>query len=167
MPTLYNPTKAPGVFGEALDRGKARRDPQLPPLQVTPTVAVVVGDPEQARPVLKPNLALYIGGMGSRQRNFYNALVSRYGYAEEARRIQDLYLGGDKQQATELVPDSLVDEVSIVGDEATARRRVAELLTQGVDVPLLSFANPDTQSRLEALQALAPARVAEALAGLS
>jgi hypothetical protein len=105
--------------------------------------------------------------MGSRQRNFYNALVSRYGYAEEARRIQDLYLGGDKQQATELVPDSLVDEVSIVGDEATARRRVAELLTQGVDVPLLSFANPDTQSRLEALQALAPARVAEALAGLS
>jgi F420-dependent oxidoreductase-like protein len=160
MPTLYNPTKAPGVFGEALDRGKARRDPQLPPLQVTPTVAVVVGDPEQARRVLKPNLALYIGGMGSRQRNFYNALVSRYGYAEEARRIQDLYLGGDKQQATELVPDSLVDETSVAGDEEQCRTQLAALIAAGVDVPLLSFANLDPEVRLRALEALAPARIA-------
>ncbi len=167
LPTLYHPTKAPQVFAEALERGRAKRDPALGPLQVCPNIAVLTGDPEQARALLKPNLALYIGGMGSRQRNFYNALVSRYGYADEARRIQDLYLDGDKEQASALVPDSLVDEVSIVGDDASARRQVAELFTRGVDVPLLSFGNPDARGRLEALQALAPARVAEALTVLS
>jgi alkanesulfonate monooxygenase SsuD/methylene tetrahydromethanopterin reductase-like flavin-dependent oxidoreductase (luciferase family) len=99
--------------------------------------------------------------MGSRERNFYNALVSRYGYAEEARRVQDLYLGGDKQAATDLVPDSLVDEVAVVGDAATCRRRVADMLAHGVDVPLLAFANLTAEERMSALEELAPARIAE------
>jgi alkanesulfonate monooxygenase SsuD/methylene tetrahydromethanopterin reductase-like flavin-dependent oxidoreductase (luciferase family) len=161
MPTLYDPRKAPGVFAEALERGRAKRDPGLAPLAVSPSVPVYLGDPAEARAVLKMPLALYIGGMGSRQRNFYNALVSRYGYAEEAGRIQDLYLGGDKQQATELVPDSLVDETSVAGDEEQCRTQLAALIAAGVDVPLLSFANLDPEVRLRALEALAPARIAE------
>jgi len=162
MPTLFDPTKAPGIFADALARGAARRDAALGRLEVCPTVTVHVGDDAAAgRALLKPYLALYIGGMGSRERNFYNALVSRYGYADEARRIQDLYLGGDKQQATELVPDSLVDEVSAVGDAATCRRRVADLLGHGVDVPLLAFANLTAEERMSALEELAPARIAE------
>ncbi|HEV7677132.1 MAG TPA: LLM class F420-dependent oxidoreductase [Candidatus Dormibacteraeota bacterium] len=166
MPTLYDPAKAPAVFGEALAKGRAKRDPALPPLQTCPTTALALGDPELVRPLLKPYLGLYIGGMGSRQRNFYNALVSRYGYAEEARRIQDLYLAGDKQQAIALVPDELVDAVSVVGDEQACRVRLATLLRQGVDVPLLSIGNPDAAGRLAALEAVAPARVAEAAAAL-
>jgi F420-dependent oxidoreductase-like protein len=165
MPTLYDPAKAPAVFAEALARGAERRDPALGRLQVCPTVTVHVGgDPAAVRPLLKPYLALYIGGMGSRQRNFYNALVSRYGYEAEARRIQDLYLGGDKAAATELVPDSLVDEVSVLGDGATCRRRLAGMLGQGVDVPLLAFANLTAEERLAALEEVAPARVAEVAA---
>jgi F420-dependent oxidoreductase-like protein len=160
MPTLYDPAKAPGVFADALARGAAKRDAALGRMEVCPTVTVLVGDDVAAgRSLLKPYLALYIGGMGSRERNFYNALVSRYGYTDEARRIQDLYLAGDRQAATELVPDSLVDEVSVVGDAATCRRRLAELLAQGVDVPLLAFANLTAEERLAALEELAPARI--------
>jgi F420-dependent oxidoreductase-like protein len=167
LPTLYDPRKAPEVFRDALAKGRARRDPELGPLQVCPSVGVYVGPPDEARAALKPNLALYIGGMGSRERNFYNALVSRYGYAEEARRIQELYLGGDKRQATELVPDQLVDDVFLAGEEQTCRQRLADLLGQGVDVPVLSFGNLDAESRLHALEALAPARVAELSPSLS
>ena len=165
MPTLYDPDKAPGIFADALARGAAKRDASLGRMEVCPAVSVVVSDDVAAgRSLLKPHLALYIGGMGSRQRNFYNALVSRYGYAEEARRIQDLYLGGDKPAATELVPDALVDAVAVVGDAATCRRRLADLIARGVDVPLLTFANLTAEERLAALDELAPARIA-ALAG--
>jgi alkanesulfonate monooxygenase SsuD/methylene tetrahydromethanopterin reductase-like flavin-dependent oxidoreductase (luciferase family) len=128
---------------------------------------VYVGDAGAARPLLKPYIALYVGGMGSRERNFYNALVSRYGYGEQARRIQELYLGGEKQAATELVPDSLVDEVSLVGDGDACRRRLAEMLAGGVDVPLLAFANLTREDRLAALEELAPARVGELAGRLS
>jgi len=166
MPTLYDPTRAPGVFADAIQRGTARRDPRLGPLLTCPTVPVYLGDPAEARAVLKPYLALYIGGMGSRQRNFYNALVTRYGYAEEARRIQELYLGGDKQAAVEQVPDALVDAVCVAGAEQACRERVGTLLASGA-VPLLSFANLDPETRLRALAALAPAALAAASPSLS
>jgi F420-dependent oxidoreductase-like protein len=167
MPTLYDPELAPQVFAEALERGRARRDPALAPLEVCPSVPVYLGDPAEGRAVLKPYLALYLGGMGSRQRNFYNALVSRYGYAEEARRIQDLYLAGDKQQAVAEVPDELVDRLCVVGDERACRDGVASLLRRGVDVPLLSFANLYAEGRLRALEAVAPARLTELSGSLS
>jgi F420-dependent oxidoreductase-like protein len=167
MPTLYDPERAPAVFEEALERGGARRGPGLAKLQVCPSVPVYLGDPAEARLALKPYLALYIGGMGSRQRNFYNALVSRYGYADEARRIQDLYLGGDRQQATDAVPDELVDRLTVAGDEDTCRARLARILEQGVDVPLLSFANLDAEGRLRAMEAVAPARIGSLSAPLS
>lgn len=167
MPTLYDPELAPEVFADALQRGGARRPEGLRPLMVCPSVPVYLGEPEEARQALKPQLALYIGGMGLRQRNFYNALVSRYGWAEEARHIQELYLGGEKAAAVAAVPDELVDRLTIAGDERTCQERLARLLGQGVDVPLLGFANPDHEGRLHALDALAPERVASLPASLS
>ena len=167
MPTLYDPERAPAVFAEALERGAAKRDAGLGRLEVCPSVPVYLGDPAEARLALKPYLALYIGGMGSRQRNFYNALVSRYGYAEEARRIQDLYLAGDRQQATEAVPDELVDRLTVAGDADACRAALARILEQGVDVPLLSFANLDAEGRARAMEAVAPARLAALSAPLS
>jgi hypothetical protein len=74
--------------------------------------------------MIKPMLALYVGGMGARGRNFYNDLACRYGYEAAAKEIQDLYLDGKKAEATAAVPDALVDEVALCGP----RERIAELV---------------------------------------
>ena len=79
-------------------------------------MAVILGDDVDAcRSMIKPMLALYIGGMGARGRNFYNDLACRYGYDGAAKEIQDLYLDGKKQEAAAAVPDELVDEVALCG----------------------------------------------------
>jgi alkanesulfonate monooxygenase SsuD/methylene tetrahydromethanopterin reductase-like flavin-dependent oxidoreductase (luciferase family) len=86
---------------------------------------VLVGDDVQAlRDALKPHIALYVGGMGSKGKNFYNSLVSRYGWEAEAARIQELYLGGRQREAIAAVPDELVDAVSLVGPKERIRDRL-------------------------------------------
>jgi alkanesulfonate monooxygenase SsuD/methylene tetrahydromethanopterin reductase-like flavin-dependent oxidoreductase (luciferase family) len=88
-------------------------------------VSVIVGDDvERLRDLAKPMVALYVGGMGARGKNFYNDLACRYGYEAEAAEIQDLYLSGKKQEATALVPDDLVDDVCLIGP----RERIADRL---------------------------------------
>jgi F420-dependent oxidoreductase-like protein len=101
--------------------GKTRRE-----FDVAPTVSVVVGDDLDAcrRPV-KENMALYIGGMGAREKNFYNRYTRELGYEEAAIRIQDLYLSGRKEEAVQAVPDALVDEVSLIGPLGRIRERAA------------------------------------------
>jgi hypothetical protein len=81
---------------------------------------------------IKSRLALYVGGMGARQKNFYNELVQRYGYEGPARTIQDLYLGGRKAEAEAAVPDALVDDVALCGPRERIRERLAEWKTAGV-----------------------------------
>ena len=76
------------------------------------------------RDMLRPMLALYIGGMGARGKNFYNSLTQRYGFEEAAAKIQELYLGGMKGEAALAVPDELVDEIALVGP----KERIAERL---------------------------------------
>ena len=93
--------------------------------QIAPLCPVLVEDDAQmCRDMLKPMLALYIGGMGARGKNFYNSLTQRYGFEEAAARIQELYLGGNKLEAIAAVPDALVDDVALVGP----RERIAERL---------------------------------------
>jgi F420-dependent oxidoreductase-like protein len=100
---------------------------------VMPMVPVVVGDDVAAcRAAVKPRLALYVGGMGARGRNFYNDIARRYGYEDAARQIQDLYLGGRKDEAAAAVPDALVDEVALCGPRAHLRERLAEWRQSGV-----------------------------------
>ncbi|HEX9821423.1 MAG TPA: LLM class F420-dependent oxidoreductase [Methylomirabilota bacterium] len=100
---------------------------------VMPMVPVVIGDDVAAcRAAVKPRLALYVGGMGARGRNFYNDIARRYGYEDDARRIQDLYLGGRKDEAAAAVPDALVDEVALCGPRARVREQVAEWKASGV-----------------------------------
>ena len=107
-----------------LDSGLARRRSEQP-FDIAPTVHVVLGDDVEAcRNFVKPILALYIGGMGARGKNFYNDLACRYGYEAAASEIQDLYLDGKKNEAAAAVPDSLVDEVALCGP----KERIAELL---------------------------------------
>jgi alkanesulfonate monooxygenase SsuD/methylene tetrahydromethanopterin reductase-like flavin-dependent oxidoreductase (luciferase family) len=85
---------------------------------------VLDDDLDAARDAVRPQLAFYIGAMGARGKNFYNAAVRRYGYEAEAARIQELYLDGKRKEATAAVPDALVDEVALVG----SRERIAERL---------------------------------------
>ena len=92
---------------------------------MVPTVpAVVTDDPDQAVWGVKPLLALYVGGMGARGKNFYFDLVCRYGYEEAATRIQDLYLSGEKEAAVAAVPDDLVHEVALIGPPPALRDKL-------------------------------------------
>jgi F420-dependent oxidoreductase-like protein len=125
LPVFFSPHRI-GIFRAYLAEGFAKRAGGPPPeFDIAPSVAVVIGDDvDRCRIRVKPNLALYIGGMGARGRNFYNDLACRYGYEETARKIQDLYLSGKKEEAIATVPDELVDEVALCGP----RERISDLL---------------------------------------
>jgi alkanesulfonate monooxygenase SsuD/methylene tetrahydromethanopterin reductase-like flavin-dependent oxidoreductase (luciferase family) len=104
-----------------------------------PMVAVVVGDDVAAcRAAVKPRVALYVGGMGARGRNFYNDIARRYGYEDAAKRVQDLFLGGRKDEAAAAVPDALVDEVALCGPPARLREQLAEWKSSGVTTIMVS-----------------------------
>jgi F420-dependent oxidoreductase-like protein len=128
LPVFYSPERAHEVFGPALSEGFSRSPEPDRALRfdVVPTVPCALADDmEAARLQVKPQLALYLGGMGARGRNFYNDLARRYGFDEAAERVQDLYLEGRKAEAIAAVPDALVDEVSLVGPAGAIRDRMA------------------------------------------
>ncbi len=132
-PIFFLPEKAAQVWGGALAAGRAKRDAGLAPLDVIAQAPLAIG--ENSAGVLdffRPMLALYIGGMGARGRNFYNDLARRYGYEAEAKQIQDLYLDGKKDEAAAAVPGELLAGTSLVGPEPYLRERLAALREAGV-----------------------------------
>jgi F420-dependent oxidoreductase-like protein len=139
QPVFYLPEKAQSVWGEALAAGTAKRDPALGPLDVVVHASLAVGDNVDERLAwVKPQLALYIGGMGARGRNFYHNLATRYGFGEVADRIQELYLSGRKREAIDLVPDELVRGMSLVGPRGYVAERLAAFAEAGVTTLLVS-----------------------------
>ena len=156
IPTLYSPFRAAEAFGEPLADGFAAsgHPGKRKGFDIAPIVpAAVTDDPERARNALRPYIALYVGGMGARERNFYNDLVCRYGYEDVAREIQDLYLTGEKTAAARLVPDDLIDEVSLVGPAAMIRDRLQVWEESGVTALNLNINDEET---LRALPELVP-----------
>jgi F420-dependent oxidoreductase-like protein len=140
LPLFFVPERAREVFGDL------RRDG----FDVAPSVPVVLlDDVEAARDALKPYYALYVGGMGSRGKNFYNSLFARYGYEAEARAIQDAYLDGRKREAAALVPDAFVDEAALVGPKERIAERLEAYRESDATTLLLSTPQP------EALRAVA------------
>ena|ERR1700733_6642445 len=126
LPVFFSPLRT-GLFREYLDAGFSLRKDGFgfKSFDVAPTVSVILGpDVAECRMQVKPHLALYIGGMGARERNFYNDLACRYGYEDAAREIQELYLAGKKSEAIAAVPDALVDEIALCGP----KERIAEQL---------------------------------------
>jgi F420-dependent oxidoreductase-like protein len=112
--------------------------------EIAVTVNVLVGDDVQAlRDSLKPNLALYVGGMGAKGKNFYNALVRRYGWEEDAERIQELYLGGQQREAIAAVPDALVDAVALVGPKERIADRLAAWRETAVTTLIVGSPQPE------------------------
>ena len=126
FPVWMNPERY-DLFEESLEIGfaKAGGGKSLEDFEIAPFCTVVMGDDlEKCRIPVKHNLALYIGGMGARNKNFYNDYAKRLGYEEAAVKIQDLYLDGKKGEAAEAVPDALVDDVALVGPEDRIRDRL-------------------------------------------
>lgn len=118
LPMLWDPFRIKEGFGDALASAP-------PAFAIAPTVPVAIGDDVAAcRDKVRPVIALYVGGMGARKKNFYNALVRRYGFEEAAEAVQEAYLAGRREEAIRLVPDQLVDELALVGPKA----RVADVL---------------------------------------
>ncbi|WP_445161926.1 LLM class F420-dependent oxidoreductase [Mycobacterium sp. Dal123C01] len=144
QPVFYLPEKADTVWGEALAAGTAKRDPGLGPLDIVVHASLAIGDNVEERLAwVKPQLALYIGGMGAKGRNFYHNLATRYGYGEVADKIQELYLSGRKREAIEAVPDELVRGMSLVGPRGFIAERIAAFAESGVTTLLVSPAATD------------------------
>ncbi len=131
-PIFFLPEKVSAVWGEALAAGRAKRDAGLGPLDIIAQAPLAIGDDAGVLDFFRPILALYIGGMGARGRNFYNDLACRYGYEAQAKQIQDLYLDGKKEEAAAAVPADLLAGTSLVGPEPYLRERLAALKEAGV-----------------------------------
>jgi F420-dependent oxidoreductase-like protein len=135
-PIFYLPEKAADVWGGALAAGAALRDTSLPQLDVVAQAALAIGEDAAGWLELgRPMLALYIGGMGPHRdkgRNFYYELAVRYGFGDQAAKIQDAYLSGRKDEAAALVPAELLAGVSLVGPEGLVAERLAAMRESGV-----------------------------------
>jgi F420-dependent oxidoreductase-like protein len=132
IPTLLSPEHLPELR-TSLEEGAARAGRSLDGFDVAPTVNVnITDDIDAARDAMRPFIALYVGGMGSRQKNFYNTLVQRYGFEDAAREVQDLYLEGKKEEAAAALPAALIDLVSLVGPADRVRDRLRAFRDAGV-----------------------------------
>jgi F420-dependent oxidoreductase-like protein len=162
IPTLFAPEHV-AEFRTHLQEGADRAGRSLDGFDIAPTVtAFVTDDAAAARDAMRPYLALYIGGMGSREQNFYNRLAQRYGFADAAKQIQDLYLEGKREEAGAALPDELIDLVSLCGPRDHVRERLAVYRDAGVGTLMVTPMAWTAPERLEQLRIVA--ELAEAAA---
>jgi F420-dependent oxidoreductase-like protein len=155
QPIFYLPEKAQDVWGKALASGQAKRDPALGDLDVYAGPALAIGENvEPMREFVKPHLALYIGGMGAKGKNFYHTLATRYGYGAAADRIQELYLSGDKDSAVKAVPDELVRDISLIGTRGFVKERLAAFREAGVTALNVVPIAPTPADRIKLIETL-------------
>jgi F420-dependent oxidoreductase-like protein len=152
---LYAPEHA-GGFRDHLAAGAARAGRDLDGFDVAPNVQVHVSDDlAAARDTMRPFLALYIGGMGSRERNFYTEQAARYGFEQAARQVQEHYLAGDRAEAMAALPDELIDLVTLCGPAGRVRERLAAHREAGVGTLLAAPTAWTHADRLHQLRRLA------------
>ena len=135
IPIHLIPDKVQDVWGEALKAGKARRGPDRLPFEAQVGVNVAIGDDlpvEKLRDQYRPQLALYVGGMGARGANFYNDMAVAFGYPDEAKAIQDLYLDGKKAEAATLVPAEWLEKAQLIGPKSYIKERLAVYRDAGI-----------------------------------
>jgi F420-dependent oxidoreductase-like protein len=153
LPIFYLPERANAVWGDDLRAGAAARSSELGPLEVAAGgVVAITDDPDPVLDLGRSMAALYIGGMGARDRNFYNQLVTRYGYEAEAKEIQDLYLDGKKQEAAAAVPAEFLRLTNLVGPEGWVKERIAAYREAGVTILNVSLVSDDPVALLEKLK---------------
>jgi F420-dependent oxidoreductase-like protein len=157
IPTLFSPEHV-AEFRPLLEEGFARAGDgkSFADFDIAPTVSTLVSDDRAAaRDAMRPYLALYIGGMGSRRQNFYNALVRRYGYEDAAQRVQDLYLDGRKDEAAAALPGELIDAVTLCGPADVVRDRLAMFRDAGVGTLMISPMSWSLEDRRRQLRIVA------------
>ncbi|MDH4280480.1 MAG: LLM class F420-dependent oxidoreductase [Acidimicrobiia bacterium] len=155
IPVFFHPEKADLVWGDALAKGRAKRDGSLGPLEVVAGGAVAICGPDDAQKIRDGGrfmTALYVGGMGAKGKNFYNNVFQSYGYEEEAEKIQDLYLAGRKEEAMAAVPDDFLAATTMAGDEGYVRERVEAYRAAGVTMLQIQPAGPDPLGTVEKLK---------------
>jgi F420-dependent oxidoreductase-like protein len=154
-PIWFMPERADAVWGESLRAGTGKRDPELGDLQVICGVPVAIGeDVDHLHEMVRPQLALYVGGMGAKGKNFYNDLARRYGYEDAAETVQDLYLGGRKDEAAAALPDEFVRRVSLIGPESYVAERVAAYAEAGVTTLALQPLDDSREGRLRTVETM-------------
>ena len=133
LPFLFHPEKADSVWGASLAAGSAKRPDTLAPLEISAGGMVAIGEDVKDRlDLMRPIYALYVGGMGARDKNFYNDLACQYGYEQAAKEIQDLYLNGNKRDAEAKVPLEWLEAGNLVGPESYVKERIEAFREAGV-----------------------------------
>ncbi len=159
LPFLFVPEKSGDVWGESIARGTAKRQEGLGPLEICAGGMVAIGEGPETKALLdfvRPMVALYVGGMGARGKNFYNDLMCQYGYEKEAKEIQDLYLGGNKRDAEALVPADLLELGNLVGPASYVRERIAAFAEAGVTNLQVMPASDDPAATIRQLKEMVP-----------
>jgi F420-dependent oxidoreductase-like protein len=161
LPTMFLPEEHERIWGSALTEGLARRADDLGPLQVAAggvlDVRESLHDPAAREHALEParsSTALYVGGMGARNKNFYNDMMIEYGFGDAARAIQDNFLDGRREEAARAVPSDWLDRTNLVGPEGHVAERVAAYRDAGVSVLTVSVHDPDPVRQVERLRAI-------------
>jgi F420-dependent oxidoreductase-like protein len=157
MPVLFSPEHV-DEFRPNLEAGfeRAGDGKGYADFDIAPSVNVFVSDDlESARDAMRGFLALYVGGMGSREKNFYNRLVASYGFEDAARTVQDLYLEGRKEEAAAALPGELIDAVSLCGPEDRVRDRLRAMEAAGVGTLIVTPMARSFEERLDQLRRVA------------
>ncbi len=155
LPVFFSPEHT-STLRVPLEEGAAKAGRSLDGFRICPSVNVMISDDAQsARDAMRPMLSLYIGGMGSREQNFYNRLVASYGFESAAREVQDLYLAGKKSEAAMALPDELIDAICIAGPRDKARERIRAFRDSGVETLIVSPMAFDNETRKEQLKIVA------------
>jgi F420-dependent oxidoreductase-like protein len=157
MPTFFSPEHV-DEFRKLLEEGaeRAQNGKKIDDsFDIAPNVSLCIDDDlDKARDVMRPMLALYVGGMGSRDKNFYNALVRRYGFEEAAEEVQNLYLSGKKDEAAAALPGELIDKTALVGPVEHVRERLELYRDAGVGTLITTPIAPDMEGRSKMMRAL-------------
>ncbi|HEX7264995.1 MAG TPA: LLM class flavin-dependent oxidoreductase, partial [Candidatus Dormibacteraeota bacterium] len=155
LPVFFSPEHV-AKLRVPLEEGAARASRSLDGFRICPQVNVLISDDiASARDAMRPVLALYIGGMGSREQNFYNRLVSSYGFESAAREVQELYLDGKRTAAMEALPDELIDMTCLVGPSDRVRERMRAFRDAGVETLIVSPMTFDPDERQRQLRLVA------------
>jgi F420-dependent oxidoreductase-like protein len=156
IPTFFSPEHV-GESRKLLEEGAARAGRTLDgSFDIAPSVNVSIDDDvDRARDAMRPVLALYIGGMGSREKNFYNALVRRYGFEDTAEEVQDLYLAGKKDEAAAALPAELIDTTSLAGPRERIKERLDVYRDAGVGTLIVTPMSFDPAERVRMVRELA------------
>jgi F420-dependent oxidoreductase-like protein len=158
LPIFFDPEKFHDVWGDELKAGLAKRDPALGQLQISAGGMLAIdesltGDAQQKiLDFARPQTALYVGGMGARDKNFYNTICQKYGYVEEAIAIQDLYLEGKKDEAAAKVPTQMLEKTNLVGPKSYVKERLAAYKEAGVTILSVNPVGGDPVKAIETLR---------------